>query len=347
MERVTMKLAETSHLGREGQVVELSLTPADVRIPEELPTYIAGYKPFPTRADEISKPFGVEVEFGKLRNFTLLNTFQRVNVKTSAEGAVKEVDVASEFVDYKTVLRAAGSYVSDHMAAQASGRAVGQKRAAAKKCLRPMAIDRELDVAALMQTNTNWATSARVVLGAGFQWNGGASSDPIADMMTRIEASSQEVTKIWMNRVVANAMLRNPKVSTWVTGLIGNNAIDQSIHDLNKAKPGVAHDIQLPGLPPIGILQARSVDPADGLLKSIFTNSVFMTCNEESDSMDEETIATTKTPRLNGPYGQMMVREYRVEGRGAAGGTMIVVAQQDIAIMTSNSAGGLIEGVIQ
>ena len=348
MERVTLKLAETSHLGREGQIVELSLTPTDVRIPEELPTYIAGYKPFAARADEISRPFGVDVEFGKLRNFTLLNTFQRVNVKTSSEGHVKEIDSATELLDYKTVLRAVGSYVSDHMSAQAQSRAAGQRRAAAKKCVRPMITDRELDVAALMQTAGNWATSAKVNLGATFNWNGGAASDPILDLHTRIEASSQEVTKIWMTRFVANTMLRHAKVIAYVAGLIGHNAIDMSIHNLNKANLAqVSHDILLPGFPPIGILASKSVDPADSALKANFANSVFMTCNEESDEMDEETICTTKTPRLNGPYGQMMVREYRVENRGAAGGTMIVVAQQDVAIMTSNTAGGLIEGVIQ
>ena len=47
-EQITFRLAENvKGIGHKGELVSLSLTPQDVHDPTELPTYLAGYKPFP------------------------------------------------------------------------------------------------------------------------------------------------------------------------------------------------------------------------------------------------------------------------------------------------------------
>src|SRR5687768_6515964 len=57
MEKFELTLADdTPGIGRAGERVQLALTPADVHLPEELSTYMAGYHvPGGFRADEASK----------------------------------------------------------------------------------------------------------------------------------------------------------------------------------------------------------------------------------------------------------------------------------------------------
>ena len=58
---------------------------------------------------------------------------------------------------------------------------------------------------------------------------------------------------------------------------------------------------------------------------------------------DGEEVATTYTMRRRGLAGVgYETREFRIENRGPKGGTMVVAAVADIALMTGGNCGGLI-----
>src|SRR5690606_25786630 len=105
MEKVELVLAEDSAHGRAGQRVMLELTPAQVSLPQEIPTYLAGYKNWQFRADEASRIVLVDRREDKYRSFTAANTFQPVHVKGSLTGTVPEIDPETTIEDYKVVDR--------------------------------------------------------------------------------------------------------------------------------------------------------------------------------------------------------------------------------------------------
>lgn len=351
MERMTLKLAEDSHLGREGTVVELSLTPTDVRIQEEIPTYLAGYKEFGYRADEVSPVIPVDKDTDQFRNFSQSNTFQPVKVKGSIEGVVPEVDPRTAMSSYKVVDRFAGSFINDRTAMNVSGR-YQPRQAAARRIQRVLQIDREVDVFALVAIIGSWATSVRVSLGAGFQWGGpsgmGAASDPIKDLHDRMEASAQAITGWYLNRTVANALLRHPSTRDYVRAMVGDSVPDMTLRAVNASPQGQSVDFTLPGLPPFHVCEAKWEDPADNVLKYIMPNVVLGMSLPPGIPADGETICTSKTFRLNQASGVGYgVREYRVENRGPMGGTMLVGWMADQAVITANNCGGFIGGVLQ
>lgn len=348
MERITLKLAETSPLGREGQMVELSLTPTDVRIQEEMATYLAGFKNWQHRADEISPPILVDKDSDIYRNFSSDDTFEPVDVKRSIESAVPEVDARTQTNTYNVVYRFVGSFLNEVTQRNAQNQRYQPRQAGMRRCNRVIGMDRERDAAALVLTNGNWGADYKRALGPGFQWNDGASSNPLRDLQERIEASAQAVTDIWLNQQVANAMLRHPSIRDHIRSMRGDASPDATLAAINQSNQKMAIDFTIPGLPPFHVAQAKWKDPTDGKLKPIFTNSVVLTSNPDGEIIDGETIATTKTFRSRGGAGVgFETREYRVENRGPLGGSMVVVVMADIAVMTANNCGGLIENVIQ
>jgi hypothetical protein len=349
MEQLQVKLAENSPLGRQGQLVTLSLTPTDVNIPEELPSYLAGYKPNGFRADEVSNVVLVDKDSGFRRDFSSNDAFRRVDVKGSIDGAIPEVDPQSATTQYTVVDRFIGSFINDIT----QGNAVYDvQQRAMRRCSWAVALDREIDVWTLMTTLGNWAAANRVTLGASFQWGGpsgaGANSDPIADLHARIEASLQEVTDIWMNQAVANAFLRHPLVRDHMRQMNGDQAADAAVGMVKEASSKNV-DFKIIGLPPIHVSAAKVRNEATAAHDYVLNDTcVLVTVPPGGAPRDGEEIATTYTFRRRGGAGVgFETREYRVDNRGPKGGTMVVVSMADIAQMVANNVGGAIFDVLQ
>jgi hypothetical protein len=137
---LTMKLAgDVEGVGRSGERVTLAMQPADTYDPTELPTYLAGYKPFGRRADEASQVILVDKDEGKHRNFSSDDAFRRVPVKGSDGGAVNEVDPSSSLTDYKVINRFIGSFVPKQTEMQATFNA---RLAASRRAKRAVDLDR-------------------------------------------------------------------------------------------------------------------------------------------------------------------------------------------------------------
>jgi len=350
-----IKLAETSALGQAGQRVTLSLQPQDVHDATELPTYLAGYNPPGYRADEMSPPILVDNDNDKYRTFDSDDAFRRVDVKGTISGAVPEVDPKSALRSYKVIDRYVGSFVPRVTELQ-TGNNYRPRMAAARRARRAIELDRELDVADLICDPTNW--DAAVITPAGLEWdNSGGTQDPVRDMQLAIEKSAQQVTEIWMNQRVAFALLRSPSVRDQMRQMLGDGAAPAAMMSVqNAGSNGVTGDFAIPGLPPIKVVASKVKSLTTTALDYVFRDPdltsaaqfdvVVLVHRPPGIPTDGEDIASTYTFRRRGPSGTgFEAREYFVDGRGALGGTMIVVSQADEAVITGTNVGGIITDV--
>jgi hypothetical protein len=310
----------------QGMKVRLDLRPSDVHDPTEIPTYLAGYKPFTFRADQASPVILVDHDEDKYRQFSSDDTFRRVDVKGS-----------------NTALT-----VPDQTESNATNPNYRPRFAAARRCRRSIDLDREIDVWTLLGTTTNWTSTNRIALTADQKWNGGASSDPILDLQTALEVSAQQVTEFWMNQKTANAFVRHSKVKDHFRQFMGDNALAGAINDLGQVgkKP---IDFAIPGVGVVRVAAAKVKNESTAALDYILTDGVVIATvvPDSSFPLDGEEIASTYTFRRKGPSGTgYEAREFRIENRGPLGGTMVVISMADIAVQTSTTAGAIISGAV-
>ncbi len=343
-EKVSFLLADrNSKYGRYGSRITLDLTPDDVHDPTELPTYLAGYTPFAFRADEASQVILTDHDKDKYRTFDSDNAFEPVDVKTSIEGKVNEIDPRSTLASYSVVERAIGSFIPDQVIQNATN-AYRPRQSAMKRCQWAVMLDREIDVWALLTATANWAADNHTTLGASTKWNGGTASDPIKDIQTRMEASAQEITDVWMSQRTANAFLRHSSVRDHMRQFIGDNAASATLSQVNSTGGQRRRDFQIPGFPDFRVSAAKKKNPATGALEYIIGDDVVMVSRPGGVPTDGEEIATSYTFRRRGGAGVgFETREFRLEERGSKGGTMIVVNMADIAVMTGSNVGVLIK----
>jgi hypothetical protein len=346
-EPMQITLQADSPMGRRGDVLTLSLTPADVHDSTELPTYLAGYRPANMRADEASPVILVDYDQGKFRSFSADDTFQRVDVKGSIEANIPEIDPRASLVDYKVVDRFIGSFINDITAQNAAGSRYQPRQAAMRRCQRAIQLDREIDVWTLLTTSGSWNAGNVVTLVAGEQWNGGASADPIGDLQNMMEDSAQQITDFWMNQQSANAMISSVSVRNHLRQMLGDASVADAINRVSQATTSIV-DFIIPGLPPVHVVAGKVKNETSGALDYILGPHVVGTVSPGGVPSDGEEIASTYTFRRRGGAGVgYETREFRVENRGPKGGVMVVVSMADIAVMTGNTSGGLLRSVIQ
>ena len=343
-QQITLRLAEDSHLGRMGQVVTLALTPSDVHSPEEIDTYLAGYRPFSYRADEASKPVLVDKDEDLYRNHAANNAFRRVKVKSSLQKAVPEVDPESSLDKYRVIDRIAGSFIPDVTEANAGH--YRPRQVAAERCKTALYLDREMDVWDMVTEQTKWHPNNFVALGPTTRWNGGPQSNPIGDLKIRIVRSAQRVTDVWFNQLVALDFLEHALVREHARAMLGDRGMDSIAGKVGEAETDIV-DFRIPGLPPMHVCCSKVLNETTGELDFCLGNHVVLLTVPPGVPVDGEAIATTHTFRRRGTSGVgFESREFRVEDRGN-GGTMVVANMADIAIMTGNNCGGLIRDAVQ
>jgi hypothetical protein len=338
---------DTPGLGKRGQKVSLALSPSDVRQPEEISTYLAGYYTQGFRGDEASKVILVDHDEDKFRSFDSDDAFKRVQVKGSMQGAIPEVDPKTSLSTYKVVEKYVGSFIPMQTELNAD-KGFKPRAAAARRCKRALQLDREFDVWGILGSASSWAAGNVLTLTAGTQaWNTGSAPDPILDLQTIMEASAQQITDFWMNPKVANAFLRASKVRDFLKVMMGDGAMNQQVVNMNQAVgANAAYDFTIPGFPTFHIVAPKAKDAAGALQYILSSNVCVGTVSPPGVPSDGEEIASSYTFRRRGPSGVgFETREFFVDGRGPLGGTMIVAAMADIPIMTGNNVGGIIVNV--
>lgn len=331
---------DVANVGRKGQVVTLAVTPQDTFVTSELDTYLAGFSQTGEfRADQVAPPILVDKEIASFRNFTKNNTFKKVNVDASLQGRINEVDPETELKTYTAKHRALGAFVPSITGAQS---VYDVMFAAGKRIQGVLDLDREIRLWSPLTTAGSWATPNKVTLAGTFNWNGGAASDPIFDLNRRKLASAARITDYWMSQEVGDAFIRHPGVRNHMRQMLGDAAPAPQVVTQDRA------DFVIPGVGTIHIVSPKVLNESTLALDEILNDTVIGTHGVPGVPRTGEDMATINTYRVRGPNGTgIMSRQVFLDGRGYAGGTLLIVGHQEDIVMPSDSIGGVIFDVIQ
>lgn len=335
--------------GKAGDSVMLSLSPSDVTISEEMDTFMVGFKPAGFRADEACPIMLVDKDTAQYRIFGLNNAFKQVNVISSIQADIPEVDPESTLDTYLVQERALGGFIPavvQENADQGAG-LYDPRMAVARRISWALALEREMRVWSLLTTSGSWNANNRATIAAGAEWNDTANGDPMLDIFDRIEASAQIVTGIFVNPPVAHAVLRSESVRSHMRTMLGDGAVQAQVAAASAAQ--VNMDFQIPGLPPFHVVSSKVLNETTGLLDFILNDTVVLVSNPGPDQpITGEDIMTCKTFRRRGPSGNgFTTREFPLDRRGLHGGIFMASGHAEQVKMIANNVGGAIFDVLQ
>lgn len=329
-----------------GKVHTMDLGQSDVHIEKALANYAAGYRLQQGQADMVSPVLPASMASDKFFTWDKNDAFQPVQDIESAPGAaVKEVNPRLSNTLFATVNYAVGAFIPTEVIANADSPLQPQINAM-RRCMNVLLQQREQRVANLLTTAANFDPSVVQTTPAANKWDGGASSNPIADIFYILERSLQPVTHMVMNERVWHAFIANAQVQKYTQAKFNVPGL-----------PGQPTDIQgtnaLLGLPTILVAAMKGLSNA-GIYDYIWGNDVALVHQEPNPPSDGQTIATSFTFRWAGGnpqdaqmQGGFTVRSFFNQFRGPRGGTQIVVTHNDAEVLTSNIVGGVLKAVWQ
>lgn len=322
-----------------GQTIQLALSPGDVNIPEELETFLAGYKPFEFLSDMVSPPFLVDKSSDKYRIFDEDDAFEPADVETSTNARVKTVDPRSSLDDYRVKERALGTFISAAVQAEST---FDIKARGTARVMNVLNIDRELRLWTLLTTAGNWATANKLT--PADLWTDPIDGDPIADLTSMLEASAQPLNMICMNDIAGHVFLRHPAVRDYLKVALGDTGLQGTLKDVALGQKHVR--FRIPSLE-ADILIAPARRKVSGVRQRILGNYVVgLRAPFDGIPTDAEDIKTVQTFRKKGASGTgFVVREYFVDEAGLEGGTMLVAGHAEDMVMLSDGCGFLISTV--
>jgi hypothetical protein len=318
---------------KRGQTIQLALAPSDVNVSEELDTFLAGYKPSNYRFDEVSPPFLVDKHRDQYRAFDVLDAFEEVEVETSVNARVRQVDPRSALSDYLVVERALGSFIPRRVEAEST---YDMRERASRRISTALGLNREIRGWTVLTTAGNWATENKLT--PTFLWTDLVDGNPLKDIETIVEASAQDVTGFWFNWTVMRAFLSHPTVRDHMRQMLG----DLPAQQVNNGQL----DFAIPGFPPFHVCQSKR--RVAGVQTNILGNFVVaITSPKDGVPTNAEDIKTIQTFRKKGDSGTGFVtREFEVDERGLEGGTMLVQGHGEDVKMLADNCGGLISTVV-
>jgi hypothetical protein len=345
---VTAQLLEdTPGLGRKASRVRFALAPDDVHIAHEIDTFLAGLSQLGAyRADEACPVVLVDKNTDKFRTFGQNNVFKQVEVRTSRQAGIREVDIETALSTYLTEERALGAFIPRATEAQAT---FDVKAGHAARIQEALSLDREMRIfgtGGLLTTSGNWNANNIATLAGPAQWDDSENCDPIVDIQERIEASAQKVTGIYFNPAVAHAFLRADRVRSHMRQMLGDNAPGADAIAAASVQESV--DFVIPGLPQFHVVGAKVLNETTSALDFILGDSVvFVSYPQTGAPVDGKRTMTAVTWRERGLSGNgYTTREFEVNGRGLQGGTMMVSGHAEDEQMIANNCGGLILDVL-
>jgi len=321
----------------------LDLGPSDVHIAATMPNYAAGYTNFTPMADMISPPLIVEKDTNAFWTFDRNDAFQRAApINGAAGGGVYEISPRLSNSTYKCVARGLAGFVQTEVTSNADA-PLRIEQATTRRLVDALKIEREIRVAAVVRTSGSWNSGQAITLGAGFQWNGGASSDPIKDIHGLQDLSSGEVTGIGLSGKTYRGFTRNNAVRSYYV----YNGSQDGIPSADAIRATLR-------LPPFFICEMRYIK-SDGTLDFVWGNDAVLFRNPpEMPPTSQQDVATSYTFRWGNPpapdgtsSGGFVVRKFFLQDRGLAGGNKIVVYHWDAEVLTSKYIGGLLINAYQ
>ena len=340
-------LENTAGLGKAGQIIQFALSPSDVHIAHEIDTFLAGTPPQGFRADEACPIALVDKATDKFRTLGSNNVFRMVEVRTSRQAGIREVDIESSLDTYLVEERALGAFIPRATEAQATFDVKAQHGLRIQTAL---SLDREVRIfgtGGLLSTAANWNANNVITIGGGAKWDDLENADPIADIQDAVVVSSLPITALFMNPLCAMAMIRTKAVREHLRQMLGDGPATGLVN-ATAIQANQNLDFQIPGIPPIRVCSAKVLNDASGDLEYILDNKVIAVCYPSNGlPTGGQTTMTAVTFRERGLSGNgFTTREFEVQTRGLQGGTMMVSGHAEDERMIANNAGALLEDVL-
>lgn len=335
-------------VGRAGEVVQLTLSPSDVTAPAVIiDTLIFGYKQLGMRADEVAPVQLVDRDVGKYQIYGPNNVFRLVNLLSSLQADVPEVDVDRATADYSVQDRALGGFVPTitQLNADNTPGSLDPKAQITKRIAEAFSLEREVRVWTTLKATGTWATANKATIASGSEWND-PTSDALQDIYDRLNASAQPVTDIWMNPIVAQSLLKSQSIRDFLRAMNGDSPTPREIVDVTASQKPL--DFTLPGLPPIHVVSGKVLNETSGALDWILDDTVIFTSNPPGAGTSGDDLMTLKTIRRKGPSGNGWVsREFPLDRRGPHGGIFLMSTVAEQLAVISGTVGGAIYDTLQ
>lgn len=326
-----------------GRLVTLDLGPADVHVETGLANYCAGYKLTEGIADIVAPVVPVAKASDYFWTWDKDDAFQDVeSLVSGASDAPNEVSPRIGKTLFSTKPYALAAPVAIELTANADA-PVRPEVAAMRRVMNALMLARERRVSTLLMTAGNFSGRTAAVTA---KWNGGANSNPIADLYTAIEACLQEPNQIIMSGRTYHDFVQNAQVQKYIASKISAPPIAETT---NAAASQLS---ALLGLPPIVIAKMKGKSAAS-TYGYVWGDNVLLAYNEPGVPADGQSINTAKTFRWTGadagiPDGNLtngfMIRKYFDPKRGPRGSNVYVVVHNDAEAITSTLVSYLLTG---
>lgn len=341
-----------------GRLVALDLGQGDVHFDAPLATFATGYaldqklliadKAMPIVPTEKASDYYYEHDVDDL--------FEVPQQTVVAPGAkVPEISPRQSKAQFFTVPRALATFLPTEVEGNGDAALILAQRYL-QLPMTKLLIQREYRVAQALQNAAAYAADNKLTLAAGDKWNGGATSDPVKNLLQLIDASLMPITGIYMSQRVYNAFVQNPAVQKyWAFKDMGKP----------KPKPENAADVSaILELPPIIVGRQKYKNPTTGLREFIWGNDVVLLHHpSQLPAVGLPVSACTfrfsggLQSGLNGQMARAMqemtfvggwgVRTFYDYTRGPQGGRTVIVFHQDAEQVIDTKVAGLIVGAYQ
>ena len=329
-----------------GRLVKLDLGPADVHVDVPLATYAVGYMRDQKNfiADIVAPVVPVDKASDKYFVWDKDDTFtQAQTTATVAGGNVQESTPAHSVTSYSTIQHAWSTFLPTEVEANADS-PLQLKMRYTRLPVDKLTLARELRVHTMVTTAASYGADFKVTLAAGEKWNGGASSDPIANIHDRMLKSLKPITGMAMSEKTYFAFQRNAQVQKYIASKINVKPINMNPTEF----------AALLELPPITIGREKWYNPTTSAYDYIWGNDVVLftmpkTMPPMGDAISWNTFrwkGGTTAPGVT-VDGGMAVRSFFQQERGTAGGTKVIVYHQDAEQFVADNVSGLIINAYQ
>lgn len=327
-----------------GHLVKMDLGQSDVHIDSALANYASGYKLAEGCADVAMPVVPVAAASDKYWEWDKDDAMQEVQAsQASPGGAVKEVSPRLSSSSFSTIQYALGAFIPTEIEANADA-PLRPAMMHIRRIMNALMLGRERRVATTMQTAGSYASGFKATIAAGAKWNGGASSNPVQDLYTRIEAAVMPITDIIMSELVWHDFVQNANVQKYTTYKDATPGIPRATSD--QATTYAA----LLGLPPIHVC-AMKYKSAASTYSYVWGNDVVLLHRPAGAGLplDGQDISSGYTFRWSGGNvgdaavdGGFIVRSFFNPYRGPRGGRQIIVTHNDAEKFITDSVSGLI-----
>ena len=339
--------------------VLMDLSVSDVHIASAMPNIALGYHLEDGVADIASPVIPSVKNQDYFFTWNSDNAFRPAAPAMGGPGASpQEVNPALSQTKFTTNEFALAAYVPTEIEANADA-PLQPYQAAVDMVMAKLRIAREQRVMSLLTTSGNWNSQNVLALTSGQQWNGGASSDPIANLQYIREHSYQKISKIVMGLPVFHALQRNAAVRQYHFAKTNDPALPnaQELSRILELPPIIVAEMMITTGGSIGGGAPGTTGTPAFVWPSVAGSASSVVLlhepaqNPPSSGRENATSYTYRWVNAPAPDGTVtggfMVRSYYDPRRGGRGGRIVVVLHNDIEVMTGNILGGLVTGVLQ